>query len=51
MEKNKLRFIVIDELHMQNIQDCNQVENEEDIYSVIDEKEFQEEFQESMIES
>lgn len=51
IEKNKLRFIVIDELHVQNIQDCNQVENEEDIYSVIDKKEFQEEFKESMVES
>lgn len=47
MGKNKLRLIVIDELHVQNNQDCDQVENGEDIHSGIDEKEFQE----SMVES
>lgn len=47
MGKNKLRLIVIDELHVQNNRDCDQVENGEDIHSGIDEKEFQE----SMVES
>lgn len=47
MDRNKLRLIVIDELHVQNVQNCDQVENGGDIYSVIDEKEFQE----SMVES
>lgn len=47
MGKNKLRLIVIDELHVQNNQGCDQVENREDIHGGIDEKEFQE----SMVES